>query len=196
MCIRDRVKADGDETKDKNLGDTITLIRGEDEKDGYSGKNLKTYLTNNGEFALLFNMKPIFTEVTVGDDQNGKTVLGKDGLTIKGQNGKEGKITIDDKGKLAIKDGDKTSTLVTEESAKQNLKLSYKVNDETTGKSTGLEQGLTFKSADIKISSEDKGVINFNIDKASDIDDANKDKLVTVDAVSYTHLTLPTKRIV
>ncbi|WP_308545045.1 YadA-like family protein [uncultured Sneathia sp.] len=178
-----KIKADDDETKDKNLGDTIALIHSKEEKDGYSGKNLKTYLTNNGEFALLFNMKPIFTEVTVGDDQNGKTVLGKDGLTIKGQNGKEGKITIDDKGKLAIKDGDKTSTLVTEESAKQNLKLSYKVNDETTGKSTGLEQGLTFKSADIKISSEDKGVINFNIDKASDIDDANKDKLVTVDVI-------------
>ena len=178
-----KIKADDDETKDKNLGDTITLIHSKEEKDGYSGKNLKTYLTNNGEFALLFNMKPIFTEVTVGDDLNGKTILGKDGLTIKGQNGKEGKITIDDKGKLAIKDGDKTSTLVTEESAKQNLKLSYKVNDETTGKSTGLEQGLTFKSADIKISSEDKGVINFNIDKASDINDANKDKLVTVDVI-------------
>ncbi|WP_277287051.1 YadA-like family protein [Sneathia sanguinegens] len=178
-----KVKADGDETKDKNLGDTITLIRGEDEKDGYSGKNLKTYLTNNGEFALLFKTNPVFKEVTVGDDTNGKTVLSKDGLTIKGKDGKEGKITIDDKGKLAIKDGDKTSTLVTEESAKQNLKLSYKVNDETTGKSTGLEQGLTFKSADIKISSEDKGVINFNIDKASDIDDANKDKLVTVDVI-------------
>lgn len=178
-----KVKADGDETKDKNLGETITLIHGEDEKDGYSGKNLKTYLTNNGEFALLFNTKPIFTEVTVGDD-TGKTVLGKDGLTIKGQNG-EGKITIDDNGKLAIKDGDKTSTLVTEESAKQNLKLSYKVNDETTGKSTGLEQGLTFKSdeKDIQISSEDKGVIKFKIDKASAVDDDNKDKLVTVDVI-------------
>lgn len=178
-----KVKADDDETKDKNLGDTITLIHGEDEKDGYSGKNLKTYLTDKGEFALLFNTKPIFTEVTVGDDTNGKTVLGKDGLTIKGQNGKEGKITIDDNGKLAIKDGDKTSTLVTEESAKQNLELSYKVNNETNGKSTGLEQGLTFKSDDIQISSEDKGVINFNIDKASDINDANKDKLVTVDVI-------------
>lgn len=177
-----KVKADGEETKDKNLGDTITLIHGEDEKDGYSGKNLKTYLTNNGEFALLFNMKPIFTEVTVGDDINGKTVLGKDGLTIKGQNGKEGKITIDNEGKLAIKNGDKTSTLVTEESA-QNLKLSYKVNNETTGKSTSLDQGLTFKSSDIKISSEDKGVINFNIDKASAVDDANKDKLVTAGVI-------------
>lgn len=178
-----KVKADGDETKDKNLGDTITLIHSEDEKEGYSGKNLKTYLTDKGEFALLFNMKPIFTEVTVGDDASGKTVLGKDGLTIKGKDGKEGKITIDNEGKLAIKNGDKTSTLVTEESAKQNLKLSYKVNDETTGKSTSLEKGLTFKSADIKISSEDKGVINFNIDKASDVDDANKDKLVTVDVI-------------
>lgn len=180
-----KVKADGDETKDKNLGDTITLIRGEDEKDGYSGKNLKTYLTNNGEFALLFNTKPIFTEVTVGDDTNGKTVLGKDGLTIKGKDGKEGKITIDDKGKLAIKDGDKTSTLVTEESAKQNLKLSYKVNDETTGKSTSLEQGLTFKSdeKDIQISSEENGIIKFKIDKASAVDDANKDKLVTAGVI-------------
>jgi yadA domain protein len=177
-----KVKADDNETKDKNLGETITLIHGEDEKDGYSGKNLKTYLTNNGEFALLFNMKPVFTEVTVGDD-TGKTILGKDGLTIKGQNGKEGKITIDNEGKLAIKDGDKTSTLVTEESAKQNLKLSYKVNNEPTGKSTSLEKGLTFKSTDIKISSEDKGVINFNIDKASDINDANKDKLVTAGVI-------------
>lgn len=86
-----KVKADGDETKDKNLGDTITLIRGEDEKDGYSGKNLKTYLTNNGEFALLFKTNPVFKEVTVGDDTNGKTVLSKDGLTIKGSDGKEGK---------------------------------------------------------------------------------------------------------
>lgn len=178
-----KVKADGDETKDKNLGDTITLIHGEDEKDGYSGKNLKTYLTDKGEFALLFNMKPIFTEVTVGDDTNGKTVLGKDGLTIKGKDGKVGKITIDDKGKLAIKDGDKTSTLVTEESAKQNLKLSYKVNDETDGKSTSLEQGLTFKSSDIQISSEENGIIKFNIDKASAVNDANKDKLVTVDVI-------------
>lgn len=178
-----KIKADDDETKDKNLGDTIALIHSKEEKDGYSGKNLKTYLTDKGEFALLFNMKPIFTEVTVGDDINGKTVLGKDGLTIKGQNGKEGKITIDNEGKLAIKNGDKISTLVTEESAKQNFKLSYKVNDETDSKSTSLEQGLTFKSSDIKISSEDKGVINFNIDKASDIDDANKDKLVTVDVI-------------
>lgn len=180
-----KVKADGDETKDKNLGDTITLIHGEDEKDGYSGKNLKTYLTDKGEFALLFNTKPIFTEVTVGDDTNGKTVLGKDGLTIKGQKG-EGKITIDDNGKLAIKDGDKTSTLVTEESAKQNLKLSYKVNDENDGKSTNLEKGLTFKSdeKDIQISSEENGIIKFNIDKASAVDDTtNKDKLVTVDVI-------------
>ncbi len=177
-----KVKADGDETKDKNLGDTITLIHGEDE-DGYSGKNLKTYLTNNGEFALLFKTNPVFTEVTVGDDTNGKTVLSKDGLTIKGNDGKEGKITIDDKGKLAIKNGDKTSTLVTEESAKQNLKLSYKVNDETDGKSTSLEQGLTFKSDDIQISSEDNGIIKFNIDKASAVDDANKDKLVTAGVI-------------
>lgn len=178
-----KVKADGSETKDKNLGDTITLIHGEDEKDGYSGKNLKTYLTDNGEFALLFNTKPVFTEVTVGDDTNGKTVLSKDGLTIKGSDGKEGKITIDDKGKLAIKNGDKTSTLVTEESAKQNLKLSYKVNNETTGKSTSLEQGLTFKSDDIQISSEDNGIIKFNIDKASAVDEANKDKLVTAGVI-------------
>lgn len=181
-----KVKADGDETKDKNLGDTITLIRGEDEKDGYSGKNLKTYLTDNGEFALLFNTNPVFKEVTVGDDTNGKTVLGKDGLTIKGKDGKEGKITIDDKGKLAIKDGDKTSTLVTEESAKQNLKLSYKVNNEPTGKSTSLEQGLTFKSdeKDIQISSEENGIIKFNIDKASAVDDTtNKDKLVTAGVI-------------
>lgn len=180
-----KVKADGSETKDKNLGDTITLIHGEDEKAGYSGKNLRTYLTNNGEFALLFNTKPIFTEVTVGDETNGKTVLGKDGLTIKGKDGKEGKITIDDKGKLAIKDGDKTSTLVTEESAKQNLELSYKVNNETNGKSTSLEKGLTFKSdgTDIQISSEDKGIIKFNIDKASAVNDANKDKLVTAGVI-------------
>jgi len=179
-----KIKADDDETKDKNLGDTIALIHSKEEKDGYSGKNLKTYLTDKGEFALLFNMKPIFTEVTVGDDINGKTVLGKDGLTIKGQNGKEGKITIDNEGKLAIKNGDKTSTLVTEESA-QNLKLSYKVNNETTGKSTSLDQGLTFKSdeKDIQISSEDKGVIKFKIDKASDINDANKDKLVTAGVI-------------
>lgn len=176
-----KVKADGDETKDKNLGDTITLIHSKEEKDGYSGKNLKTYLTDNGEFALLFNTKPTFTEVTVGDETNGKTVLGKDGLTIKGSDGKEGKITIDDKGKLAIKNGNKTSTLVTEESAKQNLELSYKVNNETNGKSTSLEKGLTFKSdgTDIQISSEDKGIIKFNIDKASAVDEANKDKLVT-----------------
>lgn len=178
-----KVKADGEGTKDKNLGDTITLIHGEDEKEGYSGKNLKTYLTDNGEFALLFNTKPTFTEVTVGDETNGKTVLGKDGLTIKGKDGKEGKITIDDKGKLAIKNGDKTSTLVTEESAKQNLKLSYKVNNETTGKSTSLEQGLTFKSDDIQISSEDNGIIKFNIDKASAVDEANKDKLVTAGVI-------------
>ncbi|WP_375168280.1 YadA-like family protein [Sneathia vaginalis] len=180
-----KVKADGDETKDKNLGDTITLIRGEDEKDGYSGKNLKTYLTNNGEFALLFKTNPVFKEVTVGDDTNGKTVLSKDGLTIKGSDGKEGKITIDDKGKLAIKNGNKTSTLVTEESAKQNLELSYKVNNETNGKSTSLEKGLTFKSdgTDIQISSEDKGIIKFNIDKASAVDEANKDKLVTVGVI-------------
>ncbi|WP_288771592.1 YadA-like family protein [uncultured Sneathia sp.] len=180
-----KVKADGDETKDKNLGDTITLIRGEDEKDGYSGKNLKTYLTNNGEFALLFKTNPVFKEVTVGDDTNGKTVLSKDGLTIKGKDGKEGKITIDDKGKLAIKNGNKTSTLVTEESAKQKLKLSYKVNNETNGKSTSLEQGLTFKSdgTDIQISSEDNGIIKFNIDKASAVDDANKDKLVTAGVI-------------
>lgn len=180
-----KVKADGDETKDKNLGDTITLIHSKEEKDGYSGKNLKTYLTDNGEFALLFNTKPTFTEVTVGDETNGKTVLGKDGLTIKGKDGKEGKITIDDKGKLAIKDGDKTSTLVTEESAKQNLELSYKVNNETNGKSTSLEKGLTFKSdgTDIQISSEDKGIIKFNIDKASAVDEANKDKLVTAGVI-------------
>lgn len=181
-----KVKADGSETKDKNLGDTITLIHGEDEKDGYSGKNLRTYLTNNGEFALLFNTNPVFKEVTVGDDTNGKTVLSKDGLTIKGSDGKEGKITIDDKGKLAIKDGDKTSTLVTEESAKQNLKLSYKVNNEPTGKSTSLEQGLTFKSdeKDIQISSEENGIIKFNIDKASAVDDTtNKDKLVTAGVI-------------
>ncbi|WP_308557990.1 YadA-like family protein [uncultured Sneathia sp.] len=181
-----KVKADGSETKDKNLGDTITLIRGEDEKDGYSGKNLKTYLTNNGEFALLFKTNPVFKEVTVGDDTNGKTVLSKDGLTIKGKDGKEGKITIDDKGKLAIKNGDKTSTLVTEESAKQNLKLSYKVNNEPTGKSTSLEQGLTFKSdeKDIQISSEENGIIKFNIDKASAVDDTtNKDKLVTAGVI-------------
>lgn len=179
-----KVKADDNETKDKNLGETITLIHSKEEKDGYSGENLKTYLTDKGEFALLFNTKPIFTEVTVGDD-TGKTVLGKDGLTIKGKDGKEGKITIDNNGKLAIKDGDKISTLVTEESAKQNLKLSYKVNDETTGKSTWLEQGLTFKSdeKDIQISSEDKGVIKFKIDKASTVDDDNKDKLVTVDVI-------------
>ena len=180
-----KVKADGSETKDKNLGDTITLIHGEDEKDGYSGKNLRTYLTNNGEFALLFNTKPVFKEVTVGDDTNGKTVLSKDGLTIKGSDGKEGKITIDDKGKLAIKNGNKTSTLVTEESAKQNLELSYKVNNETNGKSTSLEKGLTFKSdgTDIQISSEDKGIIKFNIDKASAVDEANKDKLVTAGVI-------------
>lgn len=181
-----KVKADGNETKDKNLGDTITLIRGEDEKDGYSGKNLKTYLTNNGEFALLFKTNPVFKEITVGDDTNGKTVLSKDGLTIKGKDGKEGKITIDDKGKLAIKNGDKTSTLVTEESAKQNLKLSYKVNNEPTGKSTSLEQGLTFKSdeKDIQISSEENGIIKFNIDKASAVDDTtNKDKLVTAGVI-------------
>lgn len=181
-----KVKADGDETKDKNLGDTITLIHSKEEKDGYSGKNLKTYLTDNGEFALLFNTKPTFTEVTVGDETNGKTVLGKDGLTIKGKDGKEGKITIDDKGKLAIKNGDKTSTLVTEESAKQNLKLSYKVNNEPTGKSTSLEQGLTFKSdeKDIQISSEENGIIKFNIDKASAVDDTtNKDKLVTAGVI-------------
>lgn len=178
-----KVKADGDETKDKNLGDTITLIRGEDEKDGYSGKNLKTYLTDNGEFALLFKTNPEFTEVTVGDDKNGKTVLSNDGLTIKGKDGKGGKITIDDKGKLAIKNGNKTSTLVTEESAKQNLKLSYKVNNETNGKSTSLEKGLTFKSDDIQISSEDNGIIKFNIDKASAVDEANKDKLVTAGVI-------------
>lgn len=180
-----KVKADGSETKDKNLGDTITLIHGEDEKDGYSGKNLRTYLTNNGEFALLFNTNPVFKEVTVGDYTNGKTVLSKDGLTIKGSDGKEGKITIDDKGKLAIKNGNKTSTLVTEESAKQKLKLSYKVNNETNGKSTSLEQGLTFKSdgTDIQISSEDNGIIKFNIDKASAVDDANKDKLVTAGVI-------------
>ena len=70
-----KVKADGSETKDKNLGDTITLIRGEDEKDGYSGKNLKTYLTNNGEFALLFKTNPVFKEVTVGDDTNGLSLI-------------------------------------------------------------------------------------------------------------------------
>ena len=178
-----KVKADGTETKDKNLGETITLIHSKEEKDGYSGENLKTYLTDKGEFALLFNTKPIFTEVTVGDDKNGKTVLSNDGLTIKDKDGKGGKITIDDKGKLAIKNGNKTSTLVTEESAKQNLKLSYKVNNETNGKSTSLEKGLTFKSDDIQISSEDKGVINFNIDKASAVDDANKDKLVTAGVI-------------
>lgn len=179
-----KVKADGEKTKDKNLGDTITLIHGEDEKDGYSGKNLKTYLTDNGEFALLFNTKPVFTEVTVGDNTNGKTVLSKDGLTIKGNDGKEGKITID-KGKLAIKNGNKTSTLVTEESAKQNLKLGYKVNNETSGKSTSLEEGLTFKSdeKDIQISSEDNGIIKFNINKASAVDEANKDKLVTAGVI-------------
>ncbi|WP_277284047.1 YadA-like family protein [Sneathia sanguinegens] len=148
----------------------------------YTSENVETFVTqdnNTGRTGVLIGLRkePRFDKVTLGELDNDRTEITKDGISItkKGTPDKVAKLGIDNEGNATLTDARNTtaSPIVTEKSL-GDQKISYAANSENK-KETTLTKGFNFSDGiNTKAEIGDNGVVKFNL----------KDKLTGITSIT------------